>query len=40
MPNPDKYRSGFSQTTIVLSTGQTMEELGEGLKKLKGFATP
>jgi hypothetical protein len=28
------------QPTIGLSTGTTKEELGEGLKELKGIATP
>ena len=26
--------------TIILITGTPMEELGEGLKELKGFVTP
>jgi hypothetical protein len=33
-------RCKYSQTTIRLSPGTPMEELGEGLKELKGFATP
>jgi hypothetical protein len=40
LPEPDKYRGRRSQPTIGLSTGSPMEELGEGLKELKGFATP
>jgi hypothetical protein len=36
MPDPDQYRYGCSQPTIGLSTGTPMEELGEGLKELKG----
>jgi hypothetical protein len=28
------------QSTIGLSMGNPMEELGEGLKELKGIATP
>ena len=30
----------YSQTTIGLSPGTPMEELWEGLKELKGIATP
>ena len=37
---PDKYRGGYSQPTIVLSTILPMEELEEGPKELKGFAAP
>jgi hypothetical protein len=40
LSEPDKYRRGCMQPTIRLSTGIPMEELGEGLKELKGFATP
>jgi hypothetical protein len=32
---PDKYRSGCSQPTIVLSTMSPVEELEKGLKELK-----
>jgi hypothetical protein len=35
-----RYRGGCSQPAIGLSMGTPMEELGEGLKELKGFATP
>ena len=31
---------GYLQPTIVLSMGTPMEELGKGLKELKGFVTP
>jgi hypothetical protein len=31
---------GYSQPNIGLSTETPMKELGEGLKELKGFATP
>jgi hypothetical protein len=34
------YRGGCSKTTIGLSMGSPMEELENGLKELKGFATP
>jgi hypothetical protein len=37
---PDHYRCGCTQPTIRLSMGTAMEELGEGLKELKQFATP
>jgi hypothetical protein len=37
---PDKYRGGYSQPTIGLSTGSPMEVLEKGLKELKGFANP
>jgi hypothetical protein len=37
---PDKYRSGFSQQSIVWSTGSSMKELGKVPKELKGFAAP
>jgi hypothetical protein len=33
-------RCKYSQPTIGLSPGIPMEELGEGLKELKGIATP
>jgi hypothetical protein len=38
LPEPDKYRGGYLQPTIGLSTGSLMEELEKGLKKLRGFA--
>jgi hypothetical protein len=37
---PEKYRGGFYQPTIGLSTGSSIEELEKGLKELKEFATP
>ena len=40
---PDNYQGAlyrYSQPTIGLSPGTPMEELGEGLKELKGIATP
>ena len=37
LPVPDKYRGGYSQPTIALSTGSPMEELEKGPKELKGF---
>jgi hypothetical protein len=37
---PDKYRGGYSQPTIGLNTGSSMEELEKGPKELKGFAAP
>ena len=40
MPEPEKYRYECLQPTIGLSMGTPVEELGEGLKELKGFATP
>jgi hypothetical protein len=39
LPEPDQYRCGCTQPTSGLSMGSPMEELGEGLKELKGFAT-
>jgi hypothetical protein len=36
----DKYQSGCSQPSIVLSTEFTMKELEKGAKELKGFAAP
>jgi hypothetical protein len=39
MPAPDYYRCRHSQTTIKLSLGTLMEELGELLKEMKGIAT-
>jgi hypothetical protein len=40
LPVPDKYRSGFSQPNIGLSTGSPMEELEKVPKELKRFAAP
>jgi hypothetical protein len=40
LPEPDKYRCGCLQPPIGLNTGTPMEVLGEGMKELKGFATP
>jgi len=40
LPELDQYRCSCSQPTIRLSLETPMEELGEGLKELKGFATP
>jgi hypothetical protein len=40
LPGPDQYRCRFLQPTIILSMGILMEELGKGLKEVKGFATP
>jgi hypothetical protein len=40
MLDPDKYRCGCWQPTIGFSMGTPMEELGKGLKELKGFAAP
>ena len=40
LPAPHQSRCGCSQPTIGLSLGIPMEKLGEGLKELKGFATP
>jgi hypothetical protein len=37
---PDKYGGRCLESTIGLSSGSPMEELGEGVKELKGFATP
>jgi hypothetical protein len=39
LPEPYLYRRGCLQTTIRLSRGIPIEELG-GLKEFKGFATP
>ena len=36
---PDLYRCIYSCPTNGLSMGAPMEELGEGLKELKGIAT-
>jgi hypothetical protein len=40
LPMPDKYIGGWMQPTIGLRAGSPMEEPEEGLKELKGFATP
>jgi hypothetical protein len=40
LPEPDQYRYRCLQPTTGLSMDTPMEELGEGLKKLKGFVTP
>ena len=40
LQEPDKYRCECSQSSIELSTGFSMEELGKGLKEMKGFAAP
>ena len=37
LSEPDQF--GCSQSTIRLNMGTPKEELGEGLKELKGFAT-
>jgi hypothetical protein len=39
-PVPDKYKGGYLQPTIRLSTGSTMKELEKGPKELKGFTPP
>jgi hypothetical protein len=39
LPASDSYRCRYSQSTIKLSSQTTMEELGEGVKELKGIAT-
>jgi len=36
----DQYKYGCSQPNIGLSTGTPMEELGQGLKELKGITIP
>jgi hypothetical protein len=36
LPDPHKYRYRWSQTTIGVRPGNQIEELGEGLKELKG----
>ena len=38
LPETYQYRYGCLQPTIGLSTGASMEELGQGLKELKMFA--
>ena len=40
LSEPDKYRGGYSQSSIGWNTGPPMEELEKGLKELKGLATP
>ena len=40
LPEPDQYRCRYPQPTIGLSMVTSIEELGEGLKELKGIATP
>ena len=40
LPEPDQYRFGCTQPNIRLRVGTPMAELGQGLKELKGFATP
>jgi hypothetical protein len=40
LPEPDQYIHGCSQPTIRLSMGTPNAKLVEGLKELKGFATP
>jgi hypothetical protein len=40
LPVPYQYRCRFLQPTIRLGTVVPMEKLGEGLKNLKGIATP
>jgi hypothetical protein len=40
LPAPDQYRCRNSQSTVGLSPGLKIEELAEGLKELKGIATP
>jgi hypothetical protein len=40
VPDPDKYRDGCLQTTIVGSTSSPKEELEKELKELRGFAVP
>jgi hypothetical protein len=37
---PDQFRCRYSQPAIRLSLGTSMEELGEGLKELKGIVSP
>ena len=40
LPVPGKYRCGYSQSSICLSTGSPMKELEKVSKELKGFAAP
>jgi hypothetical protein len=39
MPVPDKYRSGYSQSSIRWNTGPPMEKLEKAPKELKGSVT-
>jgi hypothetical protein len=39
LPAPNQYRCIFLQLSTVLSSEIPKEELGEGLKELKGIAT-
>jgi hypothetical protein len=39
MPVPDKYRSGFSQSSIGWNIGASMKELEKVPKELMGSAT-
>jgi hypothetical protein len=39
LPEPYQYICGGLQASIRQSTGTSVEELGEGLKELKRFAT-
>ena len=38
LPEPDKYRGGCTQPNLRLSRETPVEELGEGLKELKGLS--
>ena len=40
LPEPDKYRGGCLQPTIVLSIEYLKDELEKELKELRGFALP
>ena len=40
LSDPEQYRCWCLQPTIGLSTGNPMEELGEGMKELKGLQPP
>jgi hypothetical protein len=40
LPVPDKFRGGYSQSTIGLSTGSPMRELEKGSKELKELSAP
>jgi hypothetical protein len=39
LPEPNKYRSGCSQTYIELSTGSPMKDLEKGPKEVKQKST-
>jgi hypothetical protein len=39
LSEPEQYRCGYMNPYIGLSTGTSMEDLGEGMKELKVFAT-